>query len=239
MPRHRFCLAVLGTVLLVPPGGSAPPADGAGFRPVAPAAALQAALEGNFKITRDWLGDKDFVSAADSVQGLVALAELYRYHGTQPGWRERTVRLREAFAQLGSAARAKDAAGCDRAARLVTEVLNDLAKAPPEGAPAAAPDFQPPGNTRVWMMLMDGGYADAKAAESVKELKQLALAVAEEANVAEHLRPEAKWRQFARETRDAALGVARRAQDNDLAAARGELKKVYQRCEACHQGYKR
>ena len=89
------------------------------------------------------------------------------------------------------------------------------------------------------MKLMDGTYADAKSSKRADELTQLAYTLAEVSNLAQHLRRDSAWHQAAVETREAALQVAKQVDGNNLDAARAELKNVRQRCEACHQTFKR
>ena len=55
----------------------APPATT--YTPVSPAAPIHAALQSSLKLTQDWLNEKDFASAGQSVQELSALAQLYGY----------------------------------------------------------------------------------------------------------------------------------------------------------------
>ena len=155
------------------------------------------------------------------------------------GWRERVAALRDAAARLAAGIRKKDAAGCAEGCRECDQVLTDLAKIPPPGAKAAEANFRAFGSNRTWMVLMDSAYADAKIARSTKEMENLAYALAEEANVVYFLRADPRWRQKSLEVRDAALVVAERARANDLDSVRRELKNVYNRCEACHQGFKR
>lgn len=214
------------------------PSTSEGFSPVAPAAVLHAAQQANLKLVQDWLNDKDFASAAEAAQGLLALAQIYQYHSVQPEWRQKTTALREACSRLIAAARAKDQAGCTKSAQNYAALLGELANTQPNGSKAEEPNFKPLGSTKTWMLLMDGSYGDAKFAETAQELETLAYALAEGANVTIHLRADARWRQAALETRAAALATVQKAQSKDLDAARASLKTVYHRCEACHNGYR-
>lgn len=233
---YRRLLAVAGSLLLLQVVlAQAPEA----YQPVAPPQALQAVLQANLKQARDWLGDRDFASAAETAQGLAALAQVYTYQSKEPAWQKQATALREACAQLGAAARQKDAAACDRAVAALAAVLDDCARQPPTGARASAVGFKPLGGNKTWMLLMDAAYADAKTAREPATLELLALALAEECNAARHLRPDARWRQMAQDVQAAALTVAERARARDLPAAKRELKVVYERCEACHQGYRK
>jgi hypothetical protein len=209
------------------------------FTPVAPAAAIRAAFQTNLKITHDWLDQKDFLSTADSVQSLLALAQLWTYQSNQPAWRDQAAALREGFTRLAAAARAKDMAGCQKALQQCDTLLEEMAKGPPPGGRAFEKSFKPAAPLRHWMLLMEGAYADAKTAKSVPELENLAYLIAEGANASQYLRPDAAWRKRAVEVRETALAMAKQAHDEGLGPARQALKGVFQRCEACHQDAKR
>jgi hypothetical protein len=95
-------------------------------------------------------------------------------------------------------------------------------------------DFKPQGGTRIWMLLLDSAFTDAKWAKDRGELELLARAVAEEANAIQYLRATPRWRQSSRDVITAALEAAEKAKANDLPAARAALKVVSRHCEACH-----
>lgn len=209
------------------------------FTPVASAAAIHTALTANQKLLADWLNQQDYASAADSVQGLLVLTQLYSCQSGEPAWRDRTAVLRESLNQVARAAKEKNAEACRKGLRECEAVLAKLAKSPPRGAREAIKDFQPAGPTRSWMLLFDGIYTDARSARNAKELKDLAFTLAEGANALTYQRADARWRQAAREVRESALAAASKAHAGELEPARQALKGVYQRCEACHQGYKR
>ncbi|HEY7314021.1 MAG TPA: hypothetical protein VH643_32020 [Gemmataceae bacterium] len=210
----------------------AAPAD-EGYSPVAPAAALDAALRSSLKTVRDWINDGDFVSAARDAQGLAVLAHLYGHQGGDRVWRERTTALTDAATGLAAAARSKDAAVCTKQMEQCARLLDDLAKRSP-GARDTVKDFKPRGGTATWMLLMDAAYSDAKTARTARDLERLAESIAEESNALRHLRGDARWRQTSRDVQTAALEVADKARADDLAGAKTALKAVYRRCEACH-----
>jgi hypothetical protein len=211
---------------------------GDGYSPVVPATSVHAALQSTLKTVRDWLNDKDYASAAEAGQALTALAHLYTYQGSQPGWREKTTALAETSTRLTTAAQKKDAAACTRLVQECTRLLEDLSSGSPGDRPLEK-NFKPHGSTKTWMTLMDWAYGDAKTAKQPQELEQLAQAIAEEANAVQFQRTEARWRQSSLDVRAAALEVAETAKAKDLAAAKTALKTVYNRCEACHEGYRR
>lgn len=213
------------------------PADG--FRPVAPAPAIQAVLEANLKIVQDWLKSKDYGSAAETVHGLQALVQVYSYQTNDPAWRTRIDALRTALAKLAALAKAKDADGSRKAVQECEALLAEMSKNPPRGERATDPAFKPVGALRHWMLLLDGTYADAKSAGNARELEDLAYTLAEGANALRSQRGEARWRQAAQDVREAALVTAGKAHKGQLEPARQSLKTVYQRCEACHESYKR
>jgi hypothetical protein len=229
----------MGCFLLVLPLSPAAEPTNRDYIPVSPAPALHAGLQASLKLVQDWLADKDFLSATEASQQLMALATLYTFQSAQPDWRTRGAELRATCDRLTAAARAKDAGRCAKAVEDCQRALSELAKDPPAGARSVERDFRPFGSNKVWMQLMDGAYTDAKTAPSAQDLENLVYQVAEEANAVGHLRAEPRWRQMSVEVRETALAVAKRVQSAGLDVARRELKSVYQRCEACHQGYKR
>jgi hypothetical protein len=243
MAARRFAgLVLIGSGLFAAPGWRSA-ADQApsstGYSPVAPAAALHRVLESNLKLVRDWLDDKDFLSAGEAIQGLAVLTQLTGYRSTAPSWREKIAALQAACEQLQRSARAKDAAACAKNADECQRILADLAKNMPAGEKIVVTDFEPFGSTKTWMLLMDGCYVDAKSAKRAGELEQLAYVLAEQANAFGQMRMDRRWRQASTEVRDSALEVARLARENNLEGARVGLKKVYNQCEVCHQGFKR
>jgi hypothetical protein len=227
-------LALIGLALVL--SGAFAPAEPAeeGYVPVSPPSAVHTALRSSLKEIRDWLGGKDFASAAQEAQGLVALAHLYANQGGDPAWREKTAALADAAARLAAAAGKQDAAGCDQYARDSARLLDDLAGRNPGARPAGS-GFKPQGGTRTWMLLLDSAFTDAKWAKASPELEGFARTVAEEANVVQYLRDGASWRQSARQTRAAALEVAAKAKANDFPAAKAALKAVSRQCQACHE----
>jgi cytochrome c556 len=228
-----------GTALLVfLVGLSAAEPEIPGYTPVVPPQAVHGAVQANLKTVQDWLDEKDFASAAQAAQGLNALAQLYLRQGSKEEWRTQAAALAAACTRLGASARSKDPAGCATQMKECRRLLDDLAGKTPGPAPAGK-DFKPTGNAKTWMLLLDASYSDAKTARDAREMEQLAYAIAEEMNAAQYLRSDKRWRQSSVEVRTAALAVANRAKGNDLSAARAELKRVYQRCEACHQGSRR
>lgn len=232
LPRWRVVLGGLTVLGLVSSLRTAEPA-GNGYSPVAPTAAIHAALKTNLKTVEDWLGDKDFASAQQSAQGLAALAQLYILHGDASSWRAKTTALAAAANRLTAAAKAGDAAACADCTRECGRLLDQLAGMSP-GNRSTARNFKPAA-TRTWMLLMDGAYSDAKTATNSKDLANLAYAIAEEANAVAHLRTEGSWQKIAAEVSGKALDVATKAERNDLQAARAGLKSVYGHCEACHE----
>jgi hypothetical protein len=208
------------------------------YSPVAPVGAVHAAVRGGLKVVQDWLDEKDFASAAQAALGLKALCRLYVYQRDDSGWRERAAALAETAARLAAAARDKDPAACARLVREAEQLLDELGKAP-TGTRSTEKDFKPDGSTKTWMLLLEGSYSDAKATKDARHLEQLAYAVAEEANAAQFLRSDGRWRQSFRDVRAAALDVADKAKGKDLVAASSALKIVRQRCDVCHQAYKR
>src|SRR2546422_10968879 len=101
-------------------------ASDAAYEPVAPAQAVHVALKANLKIVADWLGDRDYASAALDAGVVTALAELYRYQGSDPGWREQSRALLVACEELTRACARKDAAGSRAALARSAELVEQL-----------------------------------------------------------------------------------------------------------------
>jgi hypothetical protein len=209
-----------------------------GYTPVAPASALHAAVKSNVKTVRNWVDEKDYTSAAEATRGLALAVQLYSYQSGAPDWRKQIAALQETNSRLGDAVKRKSKPDCDKLLAECDRLLEDMAKGPPAGAPAAR-DFKTFGANKTWMLLMEGTYIDAKRADTKEELAQFAKAIAEESNALSLQHGEGQWRKQSIEVRDAALRAAKVAADSDLAAAKKSLKEIYQRCEACHQREKK
>ncbi len=236
--RGAAAYVVLGLVLAFwPRAGGADPAP-AEYKPVAPFTAIHASVLSQLKLVQDWLAEKDYPSAADAAVGLVTLVELFAYHGSDAGWRDKIAALRTASSSLGTSARKKDAAGCARLIKECERLLGEL-KEDTAGEAVREKSFKPFGASQTWMKLMDGSYADAKTSRNVQQVEQLAYTIAEVVNVVSYTRSEARWHDTALEVRELALEAAGKAKAGKLDDARADLKKAYQRCEYCHQGFKR
>jgi hypothetical protein len=226
------------SVLLVFLMMAADPPASSEYRPVAPSTAVHAATQASVKVVRSWLDERDLASARNSAQELAVLAQLFALQSKDPAWRQKTAALQQTAGRLGSLAGAKDQAGAEKALKEFETQLADLAGLKPGEAPVDK-DFKTFGGTGIWMRLLDGAYQDAKSARTPQEMESLALAIAEEMNVAGRLRREARWQAFSRQVTEAALAAAEQARKQGVQVGRAELKKVYARCEACHEGFKR
>jgi hypothetical protein len=213
-------------------GAADPPA---GYTPVASPRAVPLAAQAQLAAIRDWVEDRDYASAAEGVRGLEVLAHLAAYQSPAADWRQEAAALGEACSLLAAAVKSKDAGRCTAALDECAKRLATLARREPPTGPA--PDYRPQGSTKTWMQLLDGAYLEAKTARSPADLAAHALALAEVANAMAYLRSEPRWRQLSVDLRDAARQAGQPAAD--LPAARSVLKNVYQRCEACHQAYRR
>jgi len=231
--RFRVFAALLGFLMVAadPPGMQE-------YKPMAPPAALHTALQGSVKVVRGWLDERDLTSARASAQELAVLAQLYGLQSKEAAWQQKTAALQLTANRIATLAGAKDQAGSETALKEYETLLTGLAGMKPGTAPSVK-DFKTFGTTGVWMRLMDGAYQDAKSARTAQEMENMALALAEEMNAAGRLRREARWQTFSRQVTEAALAAAEQARKQGLQVGRTELKKVYARCEACHEGYKR
>ncbi|HMF12542.1 MAG TPA: hypothetical protein VKE94_09560 [Gemmataceae bacterium] len=226
---------LLGALGLKPPDGCRSATEQAAYEPVASPAAIIGALRSHVEGVRDWVKQKDFASAAETIRGLATLADLAGYQSADATWRKGCGELQQAVTQLTDAARKKSAADCDKALTQCTTTLDALAKNPPPAdAKPSHKSLKLTGSTKAWMLLMEWSHVDAKSAKSAKELDLAAQAIAEEVNAIAWLKSDAIWRTDSLSVRDAALKVAAQARADDFAGAKMGLKTVAQRCEACH-----
>lgn len=246
--RHGWQISVpgwLALVLLLGALGWGPWAGNAanqqtGYEPIGPPVALTLPIRSNLLAVRDWLRDKDFASAAETIRGLALLAELAKNQSMDEGWRKRCTELQQGVAKLADAARRKSLPDSEKALTECNQLLDDLAKNVPaaEGRKPVA-NFKPAGALKTWMLVMEWSHLDATSAKNGKELDLMAQAMAEEANAVAWLKSDATWRSDCAKVRDAALKVAEKARGDDFAAAKKGLKTLYQQCEACHDRTRR
>jgi len=194
---------------------------------------VHAAIQVQLKAVRDWLGEKDFASAAETTRGLTTLGHLYGYQSTDADWRKRCTALQETSSKLASAAQRKSMADCDKLVAEIGRLLDDLEKNAPS-EPKGSKDFKPQGSVKTWMVLLDTAHVEAKSAKSAKDFQLLTQAVAAEANALAFLQRDRSWQTESLAVRDLALQAASQVKDNDLAAAQKALKLMRQRCETCH-----
>src|ERR1700722_18575356 len=91
-----FIMRLLGlAAALVLIGTVASGEEPAGYAPVAPAAAAHAAVRSNIKAVRNWIDDKDYISAADASRSLSLVVQLYGYQNGSAEWRKQIVALQE------------------------------------------------------------------------------------------------------------------------------------------------
>jgi hypothetical protein len=230
-------LFAAGVLTALSAGDDAPakkPADPARTR-----AALHRAVDKNLAYGREWLEGKDFESLGQTAEGLIVLAQLLARHGEDKAWQAATAELQQAAKSLKAAAEKEEEAACRDALALVGKRNKELAGVAATGKPAAPrrPDVVLPSV----MALLDGTYADAKAAlaaSKVDEAKDIALVLAELGGAVATFHDDAKWRELAGGLSDAARAAAD-SSSRDAKAVRDELRGVYQRCEACHNARKK
>jgi hypothetical protein len=228
-----------GVLLLGGRGHSQTKEDPATYAPVGSLASMHLVLQSQLKAVKDWVAEKDFVSAAQTGRGLNTLAQLYSYQFADEGWRTHCSALATASNKLVEAAGKKAAGDCEKASEECTRLIDDLAaKQPKEAGKVEHKGFKLPGNLRTWMTLLDGSYVDAKSAATAKELALRTEVIATQANALKHLRSSDTWSKHSLAVRDAALQVSEQARKNEFAEAKKSLKTIFQRCEACHENSK-
>jgi hypothetical protein len=216
---------------------SAQPAKDQIYQPVAPVEALARVLGGNLDLVEHWLDDKDLASADKTAQSVILLAT-FLVNQTGGAESSSVAKVLKGCNALGDASRAKNLAAATSALASVRRELAAFRKAPFQDHQAASPSFKPPGSTRGWMLLLDGGYADAKASRDPNEFEAQALTLAEEANVVAYLRTDARWRKMAFDARDRFLAAAQESK-KDLDQARKTLRTAYPNCQSCHDANRR
>src|SRR5579871_6540471 len=124
-----------------------------GYEPVSPPLALTLPLRSNLLAVRDWLRDKDFAAAAETIRGLVLLADLAKQQSPDEAWRKRCTELQAGITKLANAAGRKSLPDSEKALAECNQLLDDLAKNAPaaEGRKAVA-KFKPAGALKTWML---------------------------------------------------------------------------------------
>ena len=233
---QSFLATILAISLIAALGSRADDKASSSFAPVAPPWSVGRVVKLNLDQVERWCDENDLASAAQATQSTVVLASFLARHADDKSKSTADQLVRECNA-TGSAARSKNMAqtraGLTAANASLSKLLNLKSDAMVSWA-----DFKPSGNVRAWMVLLDGGYADAKIATEADDFYALALTLAEEANVVAELRKEPRWREMAHAARDAAVASAKQSRQ-DLPGARKTLRTMFARCESCHQAYQR
>lgn len=202
-------------------------------------AALHRAVDKNLAYGREWLEGRDFESLAQTAEGLVALAQLLARHGDEKAWQRGATELLQAATALAAAAGKEETAACEAAVAQIGKRNKELAAIAAAGKPAAP--RRPTVPLRSVMALLDGTYADAKAALTlgkVDEAKDVAAVLVELGGAVATFRDDAKWRELAGGLSDAARAVAE-STPRDAKQVREQLRGVSQRCDACHNARKK
>ncbi|HEV8058330.1 MAG TPA: hypothetical protein VGP68_00535 [Gemmataceae bacterium] len=229
------CLIALPFLAAVCFGSHDNPSTSA-FAPVAPPQALGHVLKLNFDQVERWCDENDLASAAQASQSALVLATFLAHHAADKA-KPHAEKLLADCKAVDSATRAKNMPNTRAQLTAANTVLPTLLQSLSADKPSWT-DFKPSGSTRAWMLLLDGGYADAKSAEKADDFEAIALTLAEEANVVAFLKNEPRWRQMAFAVREVALAAAKESQQNPT-KARQTLRTIYPRCESCHRAYQR
>jgi hypothetical protein len=230
------CCALAATVV----AGLAPSAEGPvkAEESAAAAAALVAAVDRNVEVAQDWLDSKDYKSVGKAAGGLLVLAEAVRRKSDGKEWLKAADGVKALARSLNAAAQKQDPAQCQKVLGEFADVSKALAAASSSVAdnpPKRTPRFT--GTMRGAMDLMEGTFADAKMAVSLRKpenAKRYAIVLAELADLMSNYRPEPAWKQEMAELESAAAEVGR-SPDTEPAAVRALLRGVYQKCDKCHQ----
>jgi cytochrome c556 len=196
----------------------------------------------------DWLSGKDFKTLAQTAEGMVFLSHVLSKQSTDAAWQEGVASFARNAQKLIALAQDEDAAACGE---LIGVLRKDAARLadwkPPPGDAAVAPggrgssEANPAGqrqrgSLRSFMALLDGTYADAKAALTFGEpqtAKSTAHVLHALGELLSNQRSDAGWLQHSRDFSQAALEAAQLESDDET-AVRQKLRGVYDQCEKCH-----
>lgn len=199
-------------------------------------AAMCHAIETNADYCTQWLEGDDYASLAKTTRGLSLLCEILAAESTDDAWLDRVRELNSQVNDLQAAAGEKAQARCKE---LIAAIRAAGTKLAPTNVPlVATPKYSGRGNVRNTMDLLDGTYADAKAALTfgdvdVAQRESLVLW-----RLGEYLKSmpqrggSEQWNQLADSFAGAALAAA--SGEASEAAVRQALKVARERCENCH-----
>lgn len=196
--------------------------------------ALTHAVGANLDYCQQWLDSNDFKSLDETAAGVQILVQILTTRGEEANWQARCRELAGGVEALRTAARQQKGEAAKREIQSLRETAAALAKTLP-GKPRKM-RVRPAGGLRPLMKLLDGTYADAKAACTFDEpdvARQNALVLAELGALVSNVRSDARWR----ETTATMVQAAREAAADpsaDAKTVRSRLSGVYQQCEACH-----
>ena len=195
--------------------------------------ALQAAVELNLDYSSDWLSGKDFKSLAATAGGIEILTKILAQLDESPAWQQQVKSLDDQLARLEQAAASKD----ESAAKEAIDALrtqNHKLKFQADGR--RAENRRPAAGLRQLMNLLDGTYADAKAALAVGDFddaKSTAIVLSELGGEVSNLRQGEDWQQWSRAMTQAATSAAS-SSSKDRKQLIAEFKQIYRQCENCH-----
>ncbi len=125
-------------------------------------AALCAAMQTNAKYCQDWLEAGDFASLQKTAHGMMLVKDLLLAESDDQDWQQQVDELNQSVSSLLSSAGEEDQAACEQ---LITQIQRQgaaLAALNPELK--AEVSYTPRNDIGRIMDLLDGTYADAKAA---------------------------------------------------------------------------
>ena len=196
--------------------------------------ALHAAVEGNLAYCRQWLDEKDYKSLGQTASGIAILADVLRGQGDAKAWQAATGQLRDAAAKLTAEAGRENADACKAAIDGIDRENQSAKKLDEIGRPVKP--SRAAGNLRAMMALLEGTYADAKAALAfgeVEKARQTAYVLAELGRRVAGYQSDTRWAADAGAMSAAAVAVAL-GESADAKMVREQLRGVYLKCEACH-----
>ncbi len=200
--------------------------------------ALCAAIDSNANYCQEWNDAEDFESLAKTTHGIALIAELLIAESEDPGWRKQLAELKSQTQSLLQAASADDKTAANTAIENIRKLSVELTTARPELV--ESPRYSQRNDIGRTMDLLDGTYADAKAAllfDEVEEAKREAFVLWK---LGEYLRSQgsrgttaARWLELADGFSQAALRAGE-LDDPNSDALRSALKLAHDQCEKCH-----
>jgi hypothetical protein len=212
------------------------------YRPVAPAETLLKAQEEHLEAVKTHVAadEPSFIRLAEHAFVAAEFYNILQYYQKLPEGAPSPAQGREAAEAVARAAKDRNA----QEARLRAARLEKLPPAPKDSPDAGAPPlpYKPVASVHNLMEVQQDHFDELKKelrAEEPDFDKVLAaiLVVAELSNVNQYQSKQADFQEWAVDTRDVSLQLARAAREKDASASRDLVRQVHASCVKCHDKY--